>query len=250
MPPVSDHPLHLLVRRLESVATLTGETRLALERLPVTIRHLPSRHDIVQMGDRPSQSCLILAGWACRYMLLDQGKRQILSFHMPGDVPDLMSLHLGVMDHGLSTLGPATVAFIQHKNIRELNDQFPSLAAVLWRETLVDAATFREWMVSIGRRSALERIAHLFCELYLRQKALGLTRECYCSLPFTQTDLADAVGLTNVHVNRVIKDLRTRGLVSLRGGELAVHDWAALVRIAEFDPTYLHLNAAETSRET
>ena len=249
MNPDPEHPLRLFIRKLDGIAALGADARQAIEQLPITVRTLTSRHDIVQLGDRPSQCCLILAGWACRYMLLDQGRRQILSFHMPGDIPDLLSLHLGVMDHSLCTVGPATVAFVSHKSVRELTARFPALAAMLWRETLVDASTFRGWMVGIGRRSATERVAHLFCELYVRQQALQLASDWRCSVPFTQTDLADALGLTNVHVNRVIRDLRKDGLATLRTGELVIHKWQELVALAEFDAVYLHLNAHETPAE-
>lgn len=245
MDPASEYPLRLFIRKLESIATLNDEARRCVEGLPLTIRQFPAHHDIVVMGDRPSQCCLILSGWAYRYRLLDQGKRQILSFHMPGDIPDLMSLHLGAMDHSLSTLGPATLAFIPHKSIGDMVLHHPAVAGILWRETLVDAATFREWMVSIGRRTAFERVAHLFCELYVRQQALSLARDHRCSVPFTQTDLGDALGLTNVHVNRVLKDMRTQGLVTWRAGELILHKWQELTEIAEFDATYLHLSTNE-----
>src|ERR687886_1768929 len=126
--------------------------------------------------------------------LESEGKRQILSFHIAGDIPDLQSLHIHTMDHSLATVTKATVAFIPHENLRELAAGFPSIAALLWRDTLIDAAMFREWMTGMGRRSAFERIAHLFCEMYLKLQAVGLAGEYRCPLPLTQTDLADALG--------------------------------------------------------
>jgi CRP-like cAMP-binding protein len=130
---------------------------------------------------------------------------------------------------------------IPHEDLRDLTQRHPGLAAILWRDTLIDAAIFREWMTGIGRRTAHGRIAHLLCEFYLKLHAVGLAESFRCDLPITQVDIGDALGLSNVHVNRVLQDLRGRGLIALRGRNLAIEDWAALTKIAEFDPTYLHL---------
>ena len=230
-----------LIRKLESIASLSREERQAIESLPVNGRLLKAHQDILHEKDRPSQCCLIVDGWACRYKLLSQGRRQIFSFHVPGDIPDLQSLHIGTMDHSLATLTEATVAFIPHASMRDLTARFPNIAAVLWRDTLIDAAIFREWMVGMGRRSAYERIAHTFCELYLRQQAVGLASEHRCPLPITQLDLGDALGLSNVHVNRVLQEMRGKGLITLQGSTLVIEAWDELRRVAEFDPTYLHL---------
>jgi CRP-like cAMP-binding protein len=231
----------MLVRKLESIADLSQEERQALQSLPIRVRPLGSGQDIVQDGDRPSQCCLIVEGWAYRYKLLGEGKRQILSFHIPGDTPDLQSLHLQTMDHSLATLTEATLAFIPHENLRELVARFPGLAAVLWRDTLVDAAIFREWMTGIGRKSSYGRIAHLFCEMYLKLEAVGLAKEHRCTLPLTQGQLADALGMSNVHANRVLQEMRSKDLITLKGNELVIHAWSELVHAGEFDPTYLHL---------
>jgi CRP-like cAMP-binding protein len=242
MPVASDHdPISMLVRKLESIADLSQEERQALQSLPIRVRPLGSGQDIVQDGDRPSQCCLIVEGWAYRYKLLGEGKRQILSFHIPGDTPDLQSLHLQTMDHSLATLTEATLAFIPHENLRELVARFPGLAAVLWRDTLVDAAIFREWMTGIGRKSSYGRIAHLFCEMYLKLEAVGLAKEHRCTLPLTQGQLADALGMSNVHANRVLQEMRSKDLITLKGNELVIHAWSELVHAGEFDPTYLHL---------
>lgn len=230
----------ILVRKLESIATLSKAEMRAISDLPIRIRALEARQDIVRDGDRPSHCCLILDGWACRYKLLSEGRRQILSFHLPGDIPDLQSLHLHTMDHSLATMKQATVGFIPHENLRELVADFPGVAALLWRDTLVDAASYREWMTGIGRRQAFERIAHLFCELYLKLQAIGLAGELRCPLPITQTDLADALGLTSVHINRVLKEMRGQAMVAIRSGTLMIEAWDELLRVSEFDPAYLH----------
>ena len=242
MPSASDtNAMNVLIRKLESIATLSAEEREAIQSLPVKTRVLQPRQDIVRDGDKPSQCCLILDGWACRYKLVGEGRRQILSFHIAGDTPDLQSLHIHTMDHSLCTLTEATVGFIPHERLRDLTARFPSIAAVLWRDTLIDAGIFREWMASMGRRSAFERIAHLFCELYLKLQAVGLARSYRCPLPVTQTDLGDALGLSNVHVNRVLQEMRGKNLITLRGNTLVLEAWDELVRVSEFDPTYLHL---------
>ncbi|CAO4137885.1 Crp/Fnr family transcriptional regulator [Methylorubrum extorquens] len=230
-----------LIRKLESIATLTDEQRQAIESLPVRTHNLPARQDIVRDGDKPSQCCLILDGWACRYKLLGDGRRQILSFHVIGDVPDLQSLHVHTMDHGLATLTKAKVAFIPHENLLDLTLRHPSVGTLLWRATLIDAAIFRQWMVGMGRRSAFEQVAHLFCELYLKLQAVRLAEHYRCPLPVTQIDLADALGLTSVHINRVLKEMRGRSLITLRGHTLVIDAWDELLRVAEFDPIYLQL---------
>ena len=235
------HALGMLIRKLESSATLSKAERQAVQSLPVRIHNLDARQDIVRDGDQPTHCCLILDGWACRYKMLSQGKRQILSFHIPGDIPDLQSLHIHTMDHSLATLTKAVVALFPHESLRELTARHPGLAAAFWRDTLIDAGIFREWLVSMGRRSAFEHVAHLFCELYLKLQAVGLAGDHRCPLPLTQTDLADALGLTPVHINRVLKEMRGRTLITLRSQMLVIEAWDELLRVSEFDPTYLQL---------
>ena len=241
MPSHDPHAMTMLVRKLESIATLSQEERQAIEHLPVSIRVLKADQDIVRDGDKPSQCCLILDGWACRYKVLAAGRRQIHSFHIAGDVPDLPSLLIETMDHNLGTVTQATVAFIPHDALRRLIRHFPNVAAALWRDTLIDAAIFRAWMTGLGRRSAYQRIAHLFCEMYLKLQAVGLAGEHRCQLPLTQSDLADALGLSTVHVNRVLQAMRGHGLITLRGSALVIEAWDRLIQAGEFDPTYLQL---------
>ena len=150
----NQHVMTMLIRKLESIATLSDEERQAIESLPVRVTALNARQDIVRDGDKPSYCCLVLDGWACRYKLLREGKRQIFSFHIPGDIPDLQSLHVPIMDHSLATVTKATVAFIPHESMRDLTARFPSIAAIFWRDTLIDAGIFREWMIGLGRRSS------------------------------------------------------------------------------------------------
>jgi CRP-like cAMP-binding protein len=235
------HALYPLIRKLQSATRLSEEEQHAIESLPVRVRTLSARQDIVRDGDLATQCCVILEGWAYRYKLLSEGRRQILSFHIAGDIPDLQSLHIPLMDHNLGTMTQATVAFIPHESMHDLTARFPAIAAAFWRDTLIDAAIFREWLIAMGRRPAFEHLAHLFAELYLKQEAVGLASDHRCPLPVTQTDLADATGMTNVHINRVLKEMRGRGLITLHRKTLVVKAWEELIRASEFDATYLHL---------
>jgi CRP-like cAMP-binding protein len=241
VPPASHSDYGPLIRKLETIVDLSAEEREAVLGLPLTIRTVPADHDLVRDGDRPSECCMIVEGFVCRYKLTAEGKRQIMSFHIPGDIPDLQSLHLHVMDHSLGTLVPSKVGFIQHDDIREITRRYPRIADAFWRDTLIDAAVFREWMVGIGRRSAYTRIAHVLCELMVRLRSVGLSSDHQIELPITQAELGDALGLSTVHVNRVLQELRGDGLITLRGRYLHVQDWPGLKRAGEFDPLYLHL---------
>jgi CRP-like cAMP-binding protein len=205
------------------------------------VRSIPPDTDIVRQGDRPAECCLILEGFACRYQTTDLGKRQILSFHVPGDMPDLQSLYLSVIDDNLGTLVPTRAAFIPHRALYALFGDRPELTGVFWRNTLIDGALFRRWVLNVGRHDAYARTAHLFCELLVRLKAVGLVTDDTIDLPVTQAELADALGITTVHVNRTLKDLRRDGLITQRGARLTVNNWDALVSAGDFDPTYLHL---------
>ena len=234
-----------LVRKLASIAALTSEERDALDRLPLTIRSIAARQDIVRIGDRPSHCCLVLQGFAFRYKLVGDGRRQILYFHVPGDIPDLQSLHLPVLDHNLAALTPLVAGFIQHDAVHEVNAKFPRIAGALWRTTLVDAAVLRERLVSIGQRNGLSRTAHFLCEIYKRLEAVGLVADFALTMPITQVEIADALGMSPVHMNRIVKELRELRLVTIEGPRLEILDWDALERLGDFDPSYLHLTPGE-----
>jgi CRP-like cAMP-binding protein len=241
--PAQLHPEHnILIRKLRSISPLADDERQCIGSLPFSTRSVAADQDIVREGDRPSECCLVIEGFLCRYKVSDEGKRQIFSFHLAGDIPDLQSLHLSVMDHSLMTLTPSKLAFIAHESVLRVIHKCPRLAGVLWRDTLIDGAVFREWMMGIGRRSAETRIAHLLCEVMVRMRAVGLANGDACELPITQAELGDALGLSTVHVNRSLQDLRGKGLITLRGSILTVQDWDRLKEAGEFDPTYLHLD--------
>ena len=238
----SEPHAHSLLRKLDSITDLSPEERQAVLDLPMRVERIQADQDIVREGDRPSRCCLVLQGFACRHKVTLPGKRQIMAFHVPGDIADLQSLHLRVLDHSLGTITPCELGFIRHEDMRDFVRRWPRLGDVFWRETLIDAAVFREWMVGIGRREAYGRIAHLLCELMTKLRAVGLADGQRCEMPITQAEFGDALGLSTVHVNRVLQELRGNGLITLRSGTLTVLDWDGLTSAGEFDQTYLHLD--------
>ena len=238
---------HVVVRKVESIAlfTLSAAETAALHAVPIHVATFDAYQDIVRERDRPSQCFALLEGIIAVYKSTRSGKRQVMAYHVPGDVPDLQSLHLKVLDNSISTVSPCRIGFIQHEAMRALFRAHPRLGDAFWRMTLIDAGRYREWMLNIGRRDAYARMAHLFCELITRLDVVGLAPDRTCPLPMTQPELADALGITPVHVNRTLRDLKAAELVSLRGRRLTVHDWDGLKAAAEFDPTYLHLGSRD-----
>jgi CRP-like cAMP-binding protein len=230
-----------LIRRLETITSLSEDEKMAILDLPARVVELRADADIVREGDRPSQCCLLVQGFLCRYKNLADGKRQIMAFYVPGDIPDLLSLHIDVMDHSLATIVPSKVAFIPHDALGRLIDQNSRIAKALWRDTLIDAATFREWVVNVGSRDAYSRIAHLICEMFMKLKAVGLSNGNSFEFPITQAEIGDATGLSTVHVNRSIQELRKNGLIILEKSRCTIPDLSRLEEAAMFDPTYLHL---------
>ncbi|MEF2073298.1 Crp/Fnr family transcriptional regulator [Consotaella aegiceratis] len=231
---------HPLVCHLRSTTDISESDLAALLSLMTGGDEVDKGYEVVREGDRPQRCCLILSGFACRFKVLSDGSRQIVAFHVPGDLPDLFSLHLGVMDHNLGTLAPSRLAYISHGSLRSLTEERPKLAAALWRQTLIDGSMFLEWMTGLGRRPAPARLAHLICEVMMRLSIVGLVDEGQATLPVTQADLADALGLSYVHVNRILQDMSRDELVDFRRRTLVVHNWQRLKDMAEFDPTYLH----------
>ena len=244
----SQSPAHRLIAKLESITDLSQDERQALLALPMRTQTLAADHEVVREGDRPSQCCLLVDGFMCRYKFTERGKRQIFTFHTSGDIPDIQSLHLKTLDHSLGTIVPCFVAFIQHADLHRLFETHPRLMDVFWRDTLIDAAIFREWMISIGRRSAKTRVARMLCELFTRLKAVGLEKDNTVTLPITQTEVGDALGLSTVHVNRTLQELRAEGLFTWNGGVMVVLDWERLKTVGEFDPKYLHLDRTVDQR--
>jgi CRP-like cAMP-binding protein len=230
-----------LITRLAVSNHLDGEDIRAIQSLRIRERHLGAREIIVADGARPGECCLIVEGFASRSKTTAEGERQVLSLHIPGDIPDLQSLHLGIMDHDLVSLSPCTLGFISHAELTEVTARRPHLAAALWRETLIDGSIFREWIVNVGRRAALPRMAHLLIEVHERLEAIGRTRGGAFNLPITQIDLGDCLGLSVVHTNRTLQALRGERLVETDRSGFNLLDEERLKELAGFDRTYLHL---------
>lgn len=186
-------------------------------------------------------SNLLLDGLMCRYKDLANGERQIMELHVPGDFVDLHSFILKKLDHNVMALVPSRIAVVPHERLADVTREQPHLGRALWFSTLIDAAVHREAMVSLGRRTALSRTAHLLCEMHVRLEMVGMTEGPSYRLPLTQADLAECLGLTSVHVNRTLKDLRESGLATFQSGMVTIDDRARLERAAEFNPSYLYL---------
>lgn len=209
-------------------------------------RNVAARRDLIREGDRPGPVFIVLEGWACRYKVLPSGTRQILAFLMPGDSCDLHVGLLAQMDHSIQAVGHALVATIERGEMDAIMDQHPNIAKAMYLAQLVDEGTMRAWITSMGRRTSIERVAHLMCELYLRARNIGLTTERHLTLPLSQILLADSLGMTPVHLNRVLKELRLSGAMSLQRGSLHIEDPDKLVEIAGFDENYLHRHLRES----
>ena len=229
-----------LIARLRAIAALNDADADLIASLPITLRNVEDGYDIAKDGEIIDQCCLLVDGYLFRHKFAPLGKRQIVSWHVPGDVPDLYSLHLLPLDHNITALGQAVVGFIPHQILREVLSRSPSLTAILWRETLVDASIFRELVVNLGKREAMARIAHMLCELLIRLRVVGLAKNDAFTFSASQIHVADAVGITPVHANRMIQQLRNRGLVQWDGSEIAILNLDELTRIAKFDDRYLH----------
>jgi CRP-like cAMP-binding protein len=230
-----------LLLKLQVRDVVSREEEEVLRASVAEVRDHPGGRTIVRSGTTLSASTLLLDGIVCRYKDLADGQRQIMELHVAGDFVDLHGFILKRLDHNVGTLTPVKIAMVPHDALRAITETHPHLGRMLWFSTLLDAAIHREKILSIGRRSAMARIAHVFCELLVRLRLVGLADESSYALPLTQADLADVTGLTSVHVNRMLKKLRDDGLLTFRGGRVEIGDWEALQRVAEFDPTYLHL---------
>ena len=228
------------IEKLGKFAVLDGTDIAMLEAATAQSRKVAARRDLISEGDRPGPVFVMISGWACRYNVTSEGGRQISAFLMPGDFSDMHVAVLAEMDHGIQTLTEAQVAKIDREQMKILFGTSGRIADALWLSQLVDQGTMRAWIVGMGRRTALAKVAHLLCELYLRADNVGLVRNGELVLPLTQIVLADALGLTPVHVNRVIRSLRLSEAIELRNRELVISDPAQLIRIAAFDANYLH----------
>ena len=232
---------HPLPTKFERSIVLTEAERHAISFVPLRIEQVRADQAVLREGARPKRSCLLVEGLLCNAKVVSNGSRQILAFHLPEDMPDLTSLHLEVRDSDTWALTDCTLAFIEHRDLDDLCDEQRRLAKFLWRCTLVDASVHREWTVNVGQREGLSRMAHLFCEIMRRMETIERAEHKSCTFPVTQEDLGEATGLSSVHVNRVLQELRRQKLISFSRGRLTIHDWDRLAELADFRDNYLHI---------
>jgi CRP-like cAMP-binding protein len=230
-----------LIRKLSNYVDLSNDDRQALDSLAQQPKTFAAHTDLISDGDPTGGVYLILTGWACRYKVLPDGQRQIMAYFIPGDLCDQRIFILKHMDHCIGTITSANIAEIPAQTMIDITDQHPRIARALWWSTLVDEAITREWVVNVGQRQGFERVGHLICEMFVRLRAVGLTDGLSFDFPITQTELGDTTGLTTVHTNRMLQELRTEGLISLKERKVTILDLDRLVDLSMFNPNYLHL---------
>ena len=235
-----------LVTKLSRFIPLSDEDVRFLDALCLNEERFEADTDIVRQGDVPRSAFVLTHGMAFRYRLMPDGKRQILTFMIPGDIFGLHAFLLKVMDHCIATFVPTRIATISRNTVFDLFDHHPRIGAELWWSALQQNAINRERIVALGRRSARGRVAYLVCELVWRQRAVGLSEDHAIRLPLTQVELADTLGLTSVHVNRILQGFRRDNLIALAHHRLTLLDVERLQKIAGFNQDYLHLDGATT----
>lgn len=232
-----------LVEKLSLRDRISREEIEALQKALEPPKTVAAGSDIVREHSRPLHSTLLISGFSARYSTLEDGARQITEINVSGDFIDLHSLLMKQMDHGVVALTECVIAEAPHSGLIDITERHPHLTRLLWLDTIIDAAVHRQWLVAMGRRSGLGHLAHLVCELYLRLQAVGQTGDMTFDLPLTQAVLGDALGLSTVHVSRLISELRGEGVINWSNGQIDILDWRRLAEIAEFDPTYLRLQS-------
>jgi CRP-like cAMP-binding protein len=238
----SDTLLAPLVSKLKQWRLLSLEDEAAIVSLPFRVISLRPQEYIVREGDRPQTSCLMLSGFSVRQKVAGNGGRQVFAIHMRGDVADLQNSLLGRADHNLQAITHVEAALIPVQAIQELAFARPEVGRAMWHETLVEGSIFREWTLNVGRRDARSRMAHLLCEFALRFEAAGLSQQQDFELPMSQEQLADSLGLTAVHTNRMLMVLADEGLIARDNRAVRILDWSGLKDVGDFHPAYLHLN--------
>ena len=238
-----------MVRKLCQWRKLDANDEQAILALPCIRRSLTAGQQLVWDGDKPQYTTLLRSGFAFRHKVAGNGGRQIMSIHMKGDIVDLQNSLLGVADHNVQMLTAGEVALIPVAEVQEVAFKFPTVGRAMWYETLVDGSIFREWMLNVGRRDARTRIGHLLCEFALRMELAGLGKQDEYELPITQEQLADAVALTPVHVNRTLMSLEADELIKRNKRFICILDWKRMAKAADFQPRYLHIDARNTAPE-
>jgi CRP-like cAMP-binding protein len=247
---VARHPLDLLVRNLELRSPLPPEDRAAVLSLPHTVRTLEASTYTIREADAPEHCSILVSGFAYRQKLTGDGSRQIVALHIPGDALDFQNLFLDVSDHSLQMLTRAEVAFVTIRDLQDLARERPAVGHAILVKILVEASIFREWVLNVGRRDSRARVAHILCELGVRLDVEGLAVDYGYELPMTQEQLADAVGLTPVHVNRTLKALEAEGLILRSKRAISFPDWKRLRLVGDFNHRYLHLQPQRSGAAT
>jgi CRP-like cAMP-binding protein len=238
--------LRPLLKKLQLWQEFDPQEQAAILALPHSVETISAGKYIVREGDRPKHVCVLLSGFAFRQKITGDGSRSINAVHMTGDVVDLQNSLLRIADHNVQALTQAEVAFIPREHVVKLAFERPKVGMAMWYDMLVDGSVFREWIANIARRDAATRLAHLLCEVGIRLEAMGLAERESFELPMTQEQLADATGLTPVHVNRTLKELESRGVITRTVRFVAVADWAQLEKTGDFSDAYLHLPKPES----
>lgn len=232
----------LLIGKLLKKTKLPSADIEAIEHLPWRTDRIVRGTSIVRRGQRPTRCFLLVNGFVVSSKQLANGLEPVTGLHVAGDMPDLFGLHLETMDTDMWAASDCTVAFVDHAPVKALCSSSSVLNAGLWRFTLEAAAITREWVVNVGHRQARPRLAHLFCEVLTRLSVVERAPELTCDFPFTQASIGDITGMSVVHVNRSLKELRSARLISFSGGVLSVLDWSGLAAEADFEEDYLHLS--------
>jgi CRP-like cAMP-binding protein len=234
--------LKLFVNRLASRSVLTDEEVTALLGLKGQVKQIAGRVDVVGLGEQVDHSCLVVDGLLGRFGQSRVGARQITCLHIPGDMADLPSVVSPRAGWGIKSLTSTTLLLVPHADLRRVATMHLGITEAFWRDCVADGSISSEWVVNVGRRDALARLAHLFCEMAIRCEHAGQGDRQTFPLPITQTDLADVTGMTDVHVNRTLRQLRTRSIAELRGGTVTIHDWEQLACVGDFDAGFLLLD--------
>jgi CRP-like cAMP-binding protein len=238
----------ILADKLTAHSALNREDLRLLYSLSGAARVLEPNEDIVRQGDEPKASVVVLSGMLARYHTLRSGKRQYLSFHIPGDMPDAQAIFIDKMDHALCAIDRARIALIPHKQLLSVFDRRPAIAYAIWRETLIDASIFREAITNNSSRAAKTRLAHFYCEQYYLANARGFTKAGAASLPLSQTQLGEALGMSLATVSRTVMAVRRTNYADHRDNILQMRNWKKLAEVTEFDPAYLHLSKQSKSQ--
>ena len=231
------------IRKLDGLAALPDRDKAALKALPLRLKRVPANHMLVREGDMVNECSILLEGFACRHKDTSGGHRQIVSFHLPGDILDLQHLWLSRADHNVETLTAGRIALIATADLRRLAEERPAIDRAFWRDALIDASIFREWVLNVGGRDGKSRIAHMLCEFGARWQAAGLGSPDRFELPMTQQVIAEATGMSLVHVNRMLQELDRSGAIVRDKRVVEIVDWDRMREIADFDPAYLHAAA-------